>query len=293
MRSKPKRVNTGTVTVGNVTARRTRKAESPRSRSKVRERQLMQMRQTAYELSMQFVAQEDIARALHVSRSRVSQLVNQMTDERRVLLNRTEQQWREQELLRTEHMQSKWAARAESDHKSAAVYLGLADRKDRLLGLNVSRHELGINGGALNGNQPESKGDLSKLSMEQLKVLESLEAIMHGVELPPDTAAPESKVIIYADTQAHSGLIAFLVARNLQPQYLDGRLVAVHVLDASAITAPSLIEDRSVVATVEQKEESLRDRILRLHREGLDTTAIALALSITRTEMMAALEGSQ
>src|ERR1700722_9096113 len=138
--AKTKRPPLGTsATRDGVTVTRTKKAggRNRKNAKAITERSTMAMRQIAYSLSMQFFSQADIALALGVSQPRVSQLLNAETAERRTILDRSEREWREREVLRTEHMQSKWAAKAEVNAPAANVYLNLAERKDRLLGLNI------------------------------------------------------------------------------------------------------------------------------------------------------------
>ena len=261
-KTKAQRIATGTVTVDGVTVRRTRKAQSPATKHKVAEREVMRMKQLAYELSMQFVSQQDIARTLGVSRPRVSQLLNEEFNARRALLDKTEQQWRELEVMRTEHLQSRWAMKAEGNAPAANVYLNLAERKDRLLGLNVSRHELEL-AGQLPPSPNATVYDLTLLDLDQLNSLEAILSIAAGVA-PPEPMLPLGAIHQF----------------TTPPAVADWGTATTRIADQGA-----------VVATVDPPEDqSRRGQILKFHRQGMPPSEIRSTLRLTHEEFLAALE---
>jgi len=183
-----KRIRSGEVTVKGVTATRTRKAEKKGvTRNSVAERTVEEKREIAYLMSMEYVAQADIAKALGLSQVRISQLINQECDIRREQRAKTAEQWREFEIARNESLISAWAGKAKTDERAADVVLGHATRGDKLKGLYVSRQEVsGPGGGPLRLNATAL--DMSRYTEEELKVLEHL--VEKGtVTKPPEEGA--------------------------------------------------------------------------------------------------------
>src|SRR5258708_15434099 len=147
MRANPQRSATGSATVRGVTAHRTRKAGKHNARRKVHERTTDEMRKVAYDMTLAWVAQADIAQALNITQGRVSQLLHDETKLRTEQWQLTADQWRQREIERTDAFISKWAPRALLDEKAGSLLLSWCERKDRLLGLYSNRIELSGPGG--------------------------------------------------------------------------------------------------------------------------------------------------
>jgi len=183
-----KGIRRGDVTVRGVKATRTRRAERKGvTKNPVAERTIAENREIAYLMSMEYVAQVDIAKALGISQVRVSQLVNEECDIRREQRAKTAEQWREFEIARNEELIAAWASKAKSDQRAADVVLGHATRGDKLKGLYVSRSEVsGPGGGPLRLNATAL--DMSRYTEEELKVFEQL--VEKGtVTKPPEEGA--------------------------------------------------------------------------------------------------------
>lgn len=257
--SKPRRPASGTVHVNGHTATRTRKAQSPRSKRTVRELQQAHLRQTCFEMQLQYVSQTDIAKSLGISRPRVSQLLNAEYAARDVTWNKTAAEWREQECARIEQFLSKWSKKAETNPRAADVLRSWAERRDRILGLYTQHHELSVGmSGKPSADDPPY--DMRRLTDAQFDQLQSLLMIAAGVAPEP---APVYETVIAADWNK-----------------------------MKAAPAQAQIEDHSIVAE-QPADESLRDRILKLHGQGIAASAIAETLGITRSALIAALENTE
>lgn len=183
--------SSGSVTVNGVTARRTCKA----TRNKTQANALValsveEMRATAYELRLAYVSTKDIAAALQVSRSRVSQLLHDQTKLQTEEWQRTADEWRLEEIERIDDFIGHWAQRAQTDPKAADVLRTWCERKDRLLGLYVNRTELsGPNGGPIRAAKDAGAADYSQLSVDEMKVADYIDRKTRH-DLLPGTAVP-------------------------------------------------------------------------------------------------------
>jgi hypothetical protein len=141
-------------------------------------------RQAALEMRIEGHAIEDIATALRVSPGRVSQMIGEILCQKTEETRRLGDTLRAMELERIDRMMLHWYPRAKKDCKAAAVLLHWTERRHKLLGLEISKHELfGPGGGPV--CVTASSLDLSKLSEEQLHQLEEIVRTA-GPRLPTD-----------------------------------------------------------------------------------------------------------
>jgi len=133
----------------------------------------MEMREIAYKMSMQYVAQKDIATALGVSQPYVWKLINDETEARQAQYQITAEKWRQHAIERNEFLLSHWVERATKTPRAADVVLGYETRGDKLKGLYVNRQEIsGPGGGAMRMNATAL--DMSRYTEEELQMLEHL-----------------------------------------------------------------------------------------------------------------------
>src|SRR5882672_9020779 len=181
----PTRPASGRTTVRGITATRTRKAtRNRRDKNRVHHLTTEEMRDVVYRMTLEWVAQADIAQALNITQGRVSQLLNDETKLRTEQWQLTADQWRQREIERTDTFISKWAPRALLDEKAGSLLLSWCERKDKLLGLYSNRIELSGPGGR--PVQIESEDDLSLLDEAELQQLERLKAKMQRLPAPPE-----------------------------------------------------------------------------------------------------------
>ena len=187
----PKRPRTGTVNVNGHVATRTRRAGSPATKRKAAALKVAEMRQVAYGMSLQYVSQTDIAKALGISQARVSQLLTEEFELRKDGWEKTADEWREHESRRIEAFCSKWARKAEADPRAADVLLSWAERRDRILGLYINKTELSGPGGRPLGNgKADPPLDLSLLTTDELATFERLMQKAMGITPPDPEPAP-------------------------------------------------------------------------------------------------------
>jgi hypothetical protein len=97
----------------------------------------------------------------------IGEILYQKTEEMRALADTL----RAMELERIDRMQLHWYQRAKNDIEAARVLLHWTERRHKLLGLDITKHELsGPGGGPV--CVTASSLDFSKLSEEQLRQLE-------------------------------------------------------------------------------------------------------------------------
>ena len=179
-----KRISSGEVTVNGVTARRTKKAGSPRARHSVRELEQSELRAIVYRMTIEGVSQSDQAEAVGLSQPRISQLLKEAWNERQVQHDESAAQVRELELAKIDHFIGHWAKRAKSSSKAAEVVLAWNTRADRIRGLYTDRHEIsGPGGGPIHANI--SNFNWSALDDTMLAAFEWLTAALHGEPVPP------------------------------------------------------------------------------------------------------------
>jgi hypothetical protein len=257
-------ITTGTVHVNGRSATRTRRAQSPASKRKVEKLRVAEMRETAYRMQLEFVSQTDIAKALGVTQARVSQLLNEDWQQRRAQYEATAEQWRAMELDRINTLirNGNWFERAATSPRTADTLLHWSERSDKLRGLYVSRHELGLNPSAI-ASPDDPKPDYTRLSDEEFATLDRLMQKACGIEPAP---APVYETVI-------------------MPEY-----------HTPTPQAPALLEqeppqaDDSVVAVVDPPPETMRDKIIRMHQSGMAPNAICNALALSRSALLAVLE---
>jgi hypothetical protein len=128
----------------------------------------------------------------------------------------------------------------------------------RLLGLYVERHAVSLD--ATNGKSVEPSINWANLSEEELRQFEFLNLKLHGI-------APEPERVY--------------------------ETVIMPPFGTPTQTAQALLEQQpdDTIVAVQPAVESLRDKILRLHREGLALSDIATILGLARSALIAALEG--
>jgi len=95
----PTRPASGRTTVRGITATRTRKAtRNRRDKNRVHHLTTEEMRDVVYRMTLEWVAQADIAQALNITQGRVSQLLNDETKLRTEQWQLTADQWRQRRL---------------------------------------------------------------------------------------------------------------------------------------------------------------------------------------------------
>jgi DNA-binding transcriptional regulator LsrR (DeoR family) len=254
MTCKTMRPTSGSVRINGIEATRTRKAQSPHSKRKVRELQQAQLRQTCFEMQLQYVSQADIAKALGISRPRVSQLLNAEYATRDEQWVKTADQWRAQECARIEAFLSKWSAKAETSPRAADVLRTWAERRDRILGLYTQHTSLSLDSVRSTDEPPI---DWSRLNEQELKQFEYLNLKLHGI-------APEP-----------------------EPVY---ETVIADWAKAATAPAPAQITDNSRVVAIQPADETLRDKILRLYQGGMSASDIAQSLALSHSALIEAIE---
>src|SRR6266702_6490566 len=178
MRMRKPHITTGTVHVNGHSATRTRRAQSPHSKRKVQELRQAQLRQTCYEMQLQYVSQADIGKALGISQGRVSQLLNAEYATRDATWAKTADEWRAQECARIESFLSKWSQKAETNPRAADVLRSWAERRDRILGLYTQHTSLSLDSTRSADDPPINWANLSE---EELKQYEYLNLKLRGM----------------------------------------------------------------------------------------------------------------
>ena len=147
--------------------------------------------QKCLDLKITGMTNKAIARQLGLHDSQVSKYINHLLDESAEGLIGSVEKVRELELHRLD-MIYLTHFRNRANYKSADVLLRVAERRSRLLGLDVKKLELsGPNGGAIQV-QTTSAIDITKLNAQQLGWLEEILSIA-GPAAPDDgKVLPES-----------------------------------------------------------------------------------------------------
>jgi hypothetical protein len=112
----------------------------------------------------------DIGQARELSVSRVSEILSEEFAKMRASTEAAAQDLLDLELIRIDQMILSWHKLARVNPRASDVYLSWLDKRHKLLGLNINRTELAVDGGPVEINA--SRLDLSKLSDEQLGWLE-------------------------------------------------------------------------------------------------------------------------
>jgi predicted transcriptional regulator len=210
-----------------------------------------------FDRSKAYISQFDIAKELGCTQGYVSQLLTKEIDARDMHLDGTVQEYRTPEVLRLDALVAHWHPKAMTDIKVFDSIMTALTRRDRLLGLYIERHAVSLD--ATNGKSVEPPINWANLSEEELRQFEFLNLKLHGIAPEPD--APQAPVI-----------------------------GPYHMLDASTALIEQQANDDSIVAETDPPPESLRDKILHLHTEGMSASTIAETLGITRSALLAAIE---
>jgi hypothetical protein len=247
-----------TVTVNGRTAKRTRRAGSAVAKRNARQMKSVELRDTVLKMYLERVSQLDIGRALNLSQGRISQILKEAWEARQPDRAQTIEHARERALMENDLHLSPWIKRARSSPRAAEVLLSYLSRADRIQGLYQQHTSLSVDG---RSPRDATVYDLTLLDLDQLNSLEAILSIAAGVA-PPEPMLPLGAIHQFTTPPAVADWGKHANAR---------------------------IDDQSVVATV-NAPESLRDRILKLHRDGLAPSAIIESLQITHELFIKALE---
>lgn len=150
-----------------------------------------QKKQIALDMRLSGHSEWDIAKALNVSQPRISQILKEILIERTQAIAEMGDELRTLELERLDVMMLAWYAKAQQDTRALEGFLRIMERRNKLMGLEISRTELsGPNGAPI--RMTSSSIDLSKLGKhaDGDRLLANLEEIMMiagpKVDIPKD-----------------------------------------------------------------------------------------------------------
>jgi predicted transcriptional regulator len=137
-------------------------------------------------------SQADIAKALQITQSRVSQILAEAYAMKRAARTESTEDIIEMELERVDRMIFAWWKRASKEERASEVYLKWVERRHKVLGIDISRTELsGRGGGPL--HITASNIDITKLNDEELEWLEKIWK-KAGPKLPEDVKKPKALI---------------------------------------------------------------------------------------------------
>lgn len=143
-------------------------------------------RQAALELRIEGHAEQDIANALGVTQSRVSQMLREVLEDKRIAMEQMAPELRTMELERLDRLILAWFGPAKKDPRSADVLHKFIAQRHKILGIEIT-NVIGTNGALHMG---ASSIDLNKLGQhaDGDRLLANLEEIMQlagpQVDLP-------------------------------------------------------------------------------------------------------------
>jgi predicted transcriptional regulator len=204
-------------------------------------------------MTIERVSQPDIARTLHLTQPRISQLLLEAFEERQPARAQTIERAREMALMECDLHAAPWMKRARTSPRAAEVLLSWLTRSDRIQGLYQSHTSLSLD----STRSPEDPApDWSRLDDAELAQYERLHMKLHGIAPAPE---PTYETVIMPEHRTPTA------------------------------QAPAQIEDHSIVA-VQRADEPLRDKILRLYQGGMSASDIAQSLALSRSALIEAIE---
>lgn len=154
--------------------------------ARIKELGAIDRRQAALELRLQGIAEYDIAKALGVTQSAVSQMLGKVLAQKTESIRLMGDDLRTLELERCDRMIFHWYLPARKDPRSADVLLHWVERRHKISGMEISRSDIRVNdlrvsAGDLDLKKLEAHPDAERL----FKNMEELWAVA-GPTLPED-----------------------------------------------------------------------------------------------------------